>query len=89
MRIMARIVRVEMRCPHCGRFHVDREEWLHRPHHTHLCEHCYREFRRGEGHVYYAGMPPFTIRGRARALVHKAADMLEYALAAVTTKWHL
>lgn len=76
MRILCRVVKMELRCPHCGRFHVDREEWANRPHHTHLCEHCDGEFRRGEGHVYYAGVPPFTVRGRVIALRHAFADWL-------------
>lgn len=31
-------------CPGCGKFHVDREEWSTRLHHTHRCEHCGREW---------------------------------------------
>ena len=38
-------------CPHCGKTHVDRGEWEDRPHHTHLCEHCGKEFE-----VYVAGI---------------------------------
>lgn len=31
-------------CPKCNGRHVDRGEWVSRPHHKHLCEHC--------GHVW-------------------------------------
>lgn len=66
----------ELRCPRCGRFHVDREEWAWRPHHTHLCEHCDHEFEVGAGHVYFSGAQPFTVLGRALALKHALADWL-------------
>jgi len=29
-----------LRCPGCGRRHVDEGEWAARPHHTHACQHC-------------------------------------------------
>lgn len=76
MRLLYRIQHVEIRCPRCGRFHVDREEWAHKPHHTHLCEHCDHTWELGEGPLYFAGMAPYTIAGRARALVHKIEDAL-------------
>lgn len=67
----------EIQCPRCGRYHVDREEWAFRAHHVHLCEHCDHEFDFGCGPgVYFRGVPPFTLRGRARALKHTLADLL-------------
>lgn len=91
MRAPYYIRKAEIRCTFCGRFHVDREEWAHKPHHTHLCEHCDREFEFGAAHVvfmsvYFRGVPPFTIKGRARALVHKAEDALAALLARVTSR---
>ena len=83
IRILYRIRQAEMRCPRCGRFHVDREEWAHKPHHTHLCEHCDYEFEIGSGAVYYAGIPPVSIKGRLRALVHDAEDALAYVIVAL------
>lgn len=84
-----RMRKAEIRCTFCGRFHVDYEEWASRPHHTHLCEHCDQEFEFGSGlvGVYYVGVPPYTIRGRALALVHRAEDILALVLLSVTTKW--
>lgn len=31
-------------CPECGKRHVDRGEFVEKPHHTHACQHC--------GHVW-------------------------------------
>lgn len=84
MKLLSIILDRELRCPRCGRFHVDREEWHWRAHHTHLCEHCDFEWVMGEGHHYFRGVPPFTFKGRARALVHKAEDALSAVLARVT-----
>lgn len=84
--LVSRVQKAELRCPRCGRFHVDREEWANRPHHTHLCEHCDHLFERGAGHVYYAGVPPFTIRGRARAFVHELEDTLAHLIVWVLKK---
>lgn len=84
MKILYRIREAELRCPRCGRFHVDREEWANRPHHTHECERCDHLWLVGEGSIYYVGIPPKSITGRARALVHKAEDVLSLLLAYVT-----
>lgn len=80
MRLLARIIPKELRCPHCGRFHVDYEEWAQIPHHTHLCEHCDGEFDEGTGHTYFAGVPPHTFKGRLHALAHRFEDLIARAI---------
>lgn len=45
-----------LRCPACGGVHVDRGRWARRPHKTHLCEHCGRTWRPGDG--YTVGVAP-------------------------------
>ena len=37
---MASDARVIMYCPHCGRQHLDRRWWAHRPHIEHTCAYC-------------------------------------------------
>lgn len=27
-------------CPSCGKRHVDKDEWVTKPHHTHACQYC-------------------------------------------------
>lgn len=68
-----KIGNAELQCPRCNRFHVDRDEWYHRPHHTHLCLIC--------GHEWYVaagvrGIEPVSLRGRLVALRHAFADWL-------------
>lgn len=38
------IIPFVLRCPNCGREHVDEGEWETRPHRTHLCLECRIEF---------------------------------------------
>lgn len=37
-------VRVMLFCPECKGQHVDRDEWVTRPHRVHLCEWCGHEW---------------------------------------------
>lgn len=67
------IVSMELQCPKCNRFHVDREEWYHKPHHTHLCEHCGAEWYVAAG---ARGIEPVSVRGRLISLRHMLADWL-------------
>ena len=38
------LIWAELFCPRCDKRHVDRGEWETRPHRTHRCEHCGREW---------------------------------------------
>lgn len=78
------IVSLEIQCPRCNRYHVDREEWYYRPHHTHLCEHCGNEWDLVE--QYVRGIEPVSLKGRLRSLKHAFADYLYKVLTGVTTK---
>lgn len=35
---------VNVNCTYCNEPHSDKDEWCYRPHKTHLCEHCGKEF---------------------------------------------
>jgi len=44
----AGLPRKKIYCYFCGARHIDKNEWAKKPHHTHLCETCGKQFDVGE-----------------------------------------
>lgn len=36
---------LSIRCPHCGKQHLDKDDLAYTPHETHECEHCWKKFK--------------------------------------------
>lgn len=56
-----------LHCPKCQMKHIDRDEWMFRPHRTHKCENCGHEWR--PFRVHTAGFDFYT-----RAVVERLCD---------------
>lgn len=41
----AKAIPMVLRCPECGRQHIDTGTWSTKPHRTHLCDHCNASWR--------------------------------------------